>query len=71
MKLIYVALVALGSGMVGFIAGGGMGLLGGITAGGWTGGIVGTATGMCRTVDTATELELLTPAQAGNHWQSV
>lgn len=38
MKLIYVALIAAGTGITGFIAGGGLGLWGGATAGSLAGG---------------------------------
>jgi hypothetical protein len=38
MKLIYVTLIAVGAGITGFVAGGGVGLWGGATAGGLAGG---------------------------------
>lgn len=64
MKLIYVALIAVGTGIAGFTAGGGLGLWGGATAGSLAGGAIGGATGACMTVDAATTLKLLTPDQA-------
>jgi hypothetical protein len=64
MKLIYVALISVGTGIAGFVAGGGVGLWGGATAGSFVGGLVGSTTGACMTVDAATTLKILTPAQA-------
>jgi hypothetical protein len=64
MKLIYVTLIALGTGAAGFVAGGGIGLWGGATVGGLAGGFVGSTTGACMTVDAATTLGVLTPDQA-------
>lgn len=64
MKLIYVALIALGTGITGFVAGSGLGLWGGATAGGLAGGVIGSATGACMTVDAATTLGILTPDQS-------
>ncbi|NJO78835.1 MAG: hypothetical protein HC827_10115 [Cyanobacteria bacterium RM1_2_2] len=64
MKLIYVALIAVGTGIVGFVTGGGLGLWGGTIAGGFAGGAIGGATGACMTVDAATTLGILTPDQA-------
>ena len=60
MKPIYVILISLGTGIIGFIAGGGLGFAGGAT----TGGFVGGAGGMCLVIDTATKQGMLTPAQA-------
>jgi hypothetical protein len=64
MKLIYVTLIAVGTGITGFVAGGGLGLWGGATVGGLAGGLVGGATGACMTVDAATTLGIITPDQA-------
>lgn len=64
MKRIYIALIAAGTGIAGFAAGSGLGLLGGVTTGGVAGGVIGSATGACMTIDAATELKMLTPDQA-------
>lgn len=64
MKRIYIALIAVGTGITGFAAGGGLGLWGGATAGGVAGGVIGGATGACMTIDAATELKIITPDQA-------
>lgn len=55
MKPIYVFLIALGTGILGFLSGGGLGLVGGSVA-----GAVG---GMCVTIDTAVAEKLLTEAE--------
>ena len=64
MKRLYVALIAVGTGIAGFAVGGGLGLFGGATAGSLAGGVVGGTVGMCATIDAATELKMLTPEQA-------
>ena len=60
MKPVYVTLVALSTGIFGFITGGGLGLLGGS----FGGNIVGSIAGSCIVLDTATEMGTLTPEQA-------
>ncbi|NJK49222.1 hypothetical protein HC931_14520 [Candidatus Gracilibacteria bacterium] len=64
MKPIYVILIAVGTGIAGFITGGGIGLWGGAVGGGLAGGFIGSATGACMAVDTATTIGVLTPDQA-------
>jgi hypothetical protein len=59
MKTIYVVLIALGTGLVGFLTGGGLGLFGG----GAAGAVAGAVGGMCVTVDTAVAQKLLTEAE--------
>jgi hypothetical protein len=59
MKPIYVFLIALGTGILGFLAGGGLGLFGG----GVAGAIAGAAGGMCVLVDTAVAEKVLTEAE--------
>lgn len=59
MKPIYVVLIALGTGILGFLAGGGLGLL----EGGAAGTVFGGVAGMCLTVDTAVNQKLMTEAE--------
>lgn len=60
MKPVFVILIALGTGTAGFVAGGGLGLLGGASAGGQ----IGSVAGMCLVADTATKQGTMTPDQA-------
>jgi hypothetical protein len=64
MKPIYVTLIAVGTGIAGFVGGTSLGLWGGAVSGGFVGGLVGSATGACMTVDAATAINILTPDQA-------
>jgi hypothetical protein len=64
MKVIYVILIAAGTGIVGFIAGGGLGWLTGIVAGTAAGNFTGGVAGACMAVDIAAQLQMLTPQQA-------
>jgi hypothetical protein len=59
-----VVLIAVGTGIAGFVTGGGLGLWGGAIAGGFAGGAIGSGSGACMTVDAATTLGILTPDQA-------
>jgi hypothetical protein len=58
MKLIYIILIALGTGVVGFLAGGGVGALGG----GAVGAGFGSINGICMAVDAAGNKGILTQA---------
>lgn len=58
MKLIYTILIALGTGIVGFLAGSGFGLLGG----GVAGASFGNINGICIAVDAAGNKGILTQA---------
>lgn len=59
MKIIFTILLALGTGVVGFLAGGGFGLLGG----GVAGASFGNINGICMAVDTAGNKGILTQAE--------
>ncbi|MGF1499639.1 MAG: hypothetical protein ACFB8W_22870 [Elainellaceae cyanobacterium] len=63
MRPIYTALIALGTGMVGFLAGGGLGLVQGGLGGTVVGVALGTASGMCTPIEAALEEQILIPAQ--------
>ncbi|MGL5082532.1 MAG: hypothetical protein ACRC8A_13685 [Microcoleaceae cyanobacterium] len=60
MKLIYVFLIALSTGILGFLLGGSLGLLGGGSAG----TVIGAAGGMCATIDVALAQGLITETEA-------
>lgn len=60
MKPIYVFLIALGTGILGFLAGGGFGLVGS----GVAGSVLGYVTGMCSVVDTAVSQGIITQTKA-------
>lgn len=63
MKGIYVALIAAGTGMLGFLIGGGLGVFGGLVGGGSAGVMVGGVAGMCIPVETAVTERMITTAQ--------
>lgn len=66
-KPAYVALIAFGTAVLGFLAGGGLGLLGGTVAGAFT----GAGAGACATAQTAVDAKLLTETQADELGQRV
>lgn len=59
MKPIYIFLIAFGTGLLGFLTGGGLGLFGG----GAAGTVAGAVGGMCATIDTAVAEKLLSETQ--------